>query len=113
VKFGELRHPVTIQRRYVGQTDGGERTEAWVDEARTFAKIKPAALFAQSFAYLGAEAEQSDVSHGITIRARPGAKPVPFESRAMLGDREFKILAVVEEDERGEAWMLLCREVDA
>lgn len=107
MKFGQLRHPVTIQRRVLGKTDGGEPIEQWLPEVDTFAQVSP--LRGQE--YFSAEAEQSDTTHRVIMRARPTNRPKPHESRVVLRDgRELEVEAVLDKDERNEMWELMCRE---
>ncbi|WP_330926294.1 phage head closure protein [Candidatus Sororendozoicomonas aggregata] len=101
---GRLRHRVTLQRLVKDRNDFGEVVDAWEDQARFWAEVKPIAgketFIAKQFA--------AQTSHEVWCRYRKGIKA----SDRIIDHRgnTLDIKAVLDVGGRGCTLKLLCRE---
>lgn len=100
---GALRHRITIQGRTADKNNYNELTD-WQDVLTTQAAINT--LSGREF--FAAEQTQSEVTHKITIRYKPGIKP---SMRVQFGARNFDIMYVQNFEERNVELTLMCREL--
>lgn len=106
---GRLRHRVTLQQ-YAGVADSyGDPLTAddsqWRDVCAVWAAIDPVS----GREFYAAEQAQSAVTHKITLRWRSG---VSAAWRVVLGRRVFRILSVIDWEERHESLLLMAQEVE-
>lgn len=106
---GRLRHRVTLQQ-YTGAADSyGDPLYAddsqWSDVCNVWAAIDPVS----GREFYAAEQAQSAVTHKITLRWRSG---VSAAWRVVLGRRVFRILSVIDWEERHESLLLMTQEVE-
>lgn len=105
---GKRRHRVTFQR-FTGTRDGfgdpllGEE-ENWTDVITLWAAVKP--LSGREF--YAAEQSQSEVTHKIDCRYKPG---LTTDMRVRLGSRRFGIVSIIDWEERHESLLIMCREL--
>lgn len=100
------RQRVTIERR-VGDVDSeGNPSTTWSPLATVWAAVEP--LNARQA--LVAMAEQTRVSHQVSIRYRSG---VDQDARIRLGTRLLSIESVIDTSERHQELVLLCQELEA
>lgn len=108
IDVGKMRHRITFQR-FDGERDGyGDPLEAddahWTDVATTWAAIDP--ISGREF--YAAEQSQSEVTHKVRLRYRPGlttAMRISWEGRLL------KILSIIDWEERHESLLLMCKEL--
>jgi SPP1 family predicted phage head-tail adaptor len=101
---GDLRHKIILQKLDQQADSYGERRETWSDFMTVWASIKPVS----GREFFAAEAVNSEVSHKILIRYRPG---VTASMRVKYKDRYFAVSAVLDFEERHEVLQLMCREL--
>lgn len=106
---GRLRHRVTLQQ-YTGATDSyGDPLytddSQWRGVCDVWAAIDPVS----GREFYAAEQAQSAVTHKITLRWRSG---VSAAWRVVLGRRVFRILSVIDWEERHESLLLMAQEVE-
>lgn len=101
---GRMRKRVTIQRLERTDDGYGGIVETWVDVATVWAAVEPLTGRER----YEAQQVQSDLSHKVTMRYRPGIMP---QMRLVLKDRPLDIVAVINVEERNRWLELLCREV--
>ena len=105
---GKYRHLITFQK-YDGTVDdyGDVRTdisENWDDFKTVWAAIDP--ISGKEF--YAAEQSQSEVTHKVRCRYIAGIKA---EMRIKYGNRLFKILSVIDWEERHEAMLIMAKEM--
>ena len=105
---GKLRHKITFQS-FAGQMDTfGDPLQAddsnWKDEATVWAAIDP--ISGKEF--YAAQQSQSEVSHKVRCRYRSG---LTTAMRIMFGSRKFKIISIINWEERGESLLIMCKEL--
>lgn len=104
IDAGRLRHRITIQAyREVGRTRFNEPIMDWCDVARVWASVEPIS----GREYWASAQVQSEVTHRIRIRYRPGIKPT---MRVLYQGREFEIESVIDYQARHEFLQLMCKE---
>lgn len=110
IDAGRLRHRVLLQRCTGAVDDYGDPLysddDQWTTEAAVWAAIDPVSgreLYA-------AEQAQSAVSHKIRLRYRQG---VSAAWRVLYGNRVFRILSVIDWEERHESLLLMAQEIEA
>lgn len=103
MQVGPLRKRVTIQKRSQVQDAYGQPLTAWEDVATVWAAIEPIS----GRELLAAAAVQSEVTHQVILRYRPG---VVSKMRIVYGSRIFDIQNVLDENERHRELTLLCVE---
>ncbi len=105
---GAMRHRVTFQRFTGARDDLGDPLyyddSCWLNTASLWASIRP--LSGREF--YAAEQSQSEVTHKIGCRYRPG---LTTEMRVCFGSRRFKILSIIDWEERHEKLLLMCKEL--
>lgn len=105
---GKMRHRITFQQFSGTLDDFGDPLQAdddnWVDVATTWAAIDP--ISGREF--YAAEQSQSEVSHKIRCRYRTG---LDTAMRITYGKRRFKIISLIDWEERHESLLLMCKEV--
>ncbi len=105
---GKMRHRITFQE-FDGEEDGfGDPLEAddshWNDVATTWAAIDP--ISGREF--YAAEQSQSEVSHKVRLRYRSG---ITTAMRISFGNRRFKIISIIDWEERHESLLIMCKEL--
>ena len=105
---GKMRHRITFQRFSGALDEFGDPLKSdddnWVDVATTWAAIDP--ISGREF--YAAEQSQSEVSHKIRCRYRTG---LDTAMRITYGKRRFKIISLIDWEERHESLLLMCKEV--
>ena len=105
---GKMRHRITFQRFSGALDDFGDPLQMdddnWADVATTWAAIDP--ISGREF--YAAEQSQSEVSHKIRCRYRTG---LDTAMRIAYGKRRFKIISLIDWEERHESLLLMCKEV--
>lgn len=105
---GKMRHRITFQRFSGTPDDFGDPLQTdddnWADVATTWAAIDP--ISGREF--YAAEQSQSEVSHKIRCRYRTG---LDTAMRITYGKRRFKIISLIDWEERHESLLLMCKEV--
>lgn len=102
---GELRHIVTFQKLSDVQNGYGENTDSWVDITTDRAGIYP--ISGKEF--FAAETVNSEVTHKIKMRYRPGITP---DMRIKFGERIFELIAPpINFQEKNVELQLLCKEL--
>lgn len=105
---GKMRHRITFQRFSGALDDFGDPLQAdaanWTDVATMWAAIDP--ISGREF--YAAEQSQSEVSHKIRCRYRTG---LDTAMRITYGKRRFKIISLIDWEERHESLLLMCKEV--
>lgn len=103
MQAGKLRKRIEIQRRSTTQDGYGQPLTTWTTEITTQADFEPL----NGRELVAAQAVQSEVTHTVTIRYRPGITPA---MRISYAGRFFNIHAVLDEAERRRMLTLLCSE---
>lgn len=103
MQAGKLRKRIEIQRRSTTRDSYGQPTTAWETLATTQAEIEPMS----GRELVAAMAVQSEVTHTVTIRYRPG---INATLRIKYADRLFNIHSVIDESERHRMLTLMCSE---
>lgn len=105
---GKMRYRITFQRFTGALGDFGDPLLAdddnWEDEVTLWAAIDP--LSGREF--YAAEQSQSEVSHKIRCRYRGG---LTTAMRIKYGSRKFKIISIIDWEERHESLLILCKEL--
>ena len=105
---GKMRHRITLQNYNDSVDDYGDvrydNDENWTDYSTVWAAIDP--VSGREFY----EAGQNDfeVSHKIRIRALAGVSP---RMRIKFGARLFKIVSVINWEERSESMLIMAKEL--
>lgn len=124
MKFGKMRHRVTIQKLTRTDDGAGGYTETWEDIATVWAAVEP--LSGREY-YL-AQQTQAEVSHKVTMRygqwydeyfltpfssAQEGETVVKPQMRIVYDGRPFSfdIQSVIDVKERHRELVVLCKEV--
>lgn len=103
MNVGAMRHRITFQAQE-GQKDVlGGHTGPWKDVASVWAQVKPI-----SGREYFSNVRETTVSHKIFCRYREGITP---RLRVKYGKRVFKIISVINWDERNEGLTLMCEEM--
>lgn len=105
---GKMRHRITFQH-FTGTLDGfGDPLQDddanWEDVATVWAAIDP--ISGREF--YAAEQSQSEVSHKVRCRYRAG---LDTAMRIIYGKRKFKIISIINWEERSESLLLMCKEL--
>lgn len=105
---GKMRHRITIQE-FSGTADGFgdplQRDDAeWTDVATLWAAIDPVS----GKEFYAVEQSQSEVTHKIRCRYRTG---LTTAMRIKYGSRKFKIISIINWEERGESLLIMCKEL--
>lgn len=99
---GKMRHRITFLRPATEKDILGGYEGEWVATCTTWAQISPIS----GREYLS-QVRESTVSHKIYCRYRPGITP---QLRVQYGKRIFRILSVINWEEKGEGLTLMCEE---
>lgn len=105
---GKMRHRITFQK-FSGERDSfGDPLQGddayWGDVATVWAAIDP--ISGREF--YAAEQSQSEVSHKIRCRYRAG---LDTAMRIVYGKRKFKIISLIDWEERHESLLIMCKEL--
>ena len=103
MNVGKMRHRITFQRRATEKDRAGGYTDDWVDVTTTWAQISPIS----GKEYFG-QVRETTVSHRIYCRYRPGIDP---KLQIKFGTRTFRILSVINWEERNEGLTIMCEEL--
>lgn len=110
IDAGKLRHRVLLQSCTGTVDDYGDPLysddDQWTTEAAVWAAIDPVS----GKEFYAAEQAQSSVSHKIRLRYRQG---VSTAWRVLYGSRVFRILSVIDWEERHESLLLMAQEIEA
>ena len=93
MKAGDLRHRITIQQLAEGENDMGDIVQVWTDFATVWASVEP--LTGRE--YLSAQQVSAETSGRIRMRYRAG---VMATMRVLFGGRTYRILSVINPEER-------------
>ena len=105
---GKMRHRVTFQS-FSGVVDSfgdplqGDDSQ-WADVTTLWAAIDPVS----GKEFYAAQQSQSEVSHKVRCRFRSG---LTTAMRIKYGSRLFKILSVIDWEERHESLLIMCKEL--
>ncbi|MBV1758134.1 MAG: phage head closure protein [Dethiosulfatibacter sp.] len=101
---GKLNKRITIESRSKTQNSYGELLDTWTPLKNIWAGIDP--LSGRDF--VAAKADQSEISHEITVRDGKDIKP---NMRVVFGSRIFDIKAVLNINEAGREYVIMANEV--
>lgn len=104
INVGSYRHIVVFQKMSSLQDSYGENDDDWIDVLKTRAGIYP--ISGREF--FAAETVNSEVSHKVHTRYVKGITP---DMRVKFGDRFFKIVSVINFQEKNVELQLLCKEL--
>lgn len=102
MNVGKMRHRITILRPATDKDELGGYEGEWVEVCTTWAQISP--LSGKEYF---SQVRENTVSHKIYCRYRPGITP---KNRVRFGKRTFRILSVINWEERNEGLTLMCEE---
>lgn len=105
---GKMRHRITFQQ-FSGEVDGyGDPLQSddasWEVVATVWAAIDP--ISGREF--YAAEQSQSEVSHKVRCRYLAG---LDTAMRIVKGPRKFKIISIIDWEERHESLLIMCKEL--
>lgn len=103
MKAEKMRHRITFQQQPDAKGPLGSYEEAWTDVTSVWAQISPVS----GREYFG-QTRESTVSHKIYCRYHPNISP---QMRIRYGNRIFRIVSVLNWDERSEGLTLMCEEL--
>lgn len=103
MKAGKLRHRITFFRPATKQDRAGGFTGDWVEEFSAWAQISPVS----GKEYL-TQMRETVVTHKVYCRYRAGIHP---RMRIKFGDRNFRIVSVLNWEERNEGLTIMCEEI--
>ena len=105
---GKMRHRITFQTFTGSLDDYGDPLMSedanWTDAATVWAAIDPVS----GREFYAAEQSQSEVTHKVRCRYRSG---LTTAMRVRYGTRKFKIISIINWEERGESLLIMCREL--
>lgn len=101
---GRLRTELAVEDVIATGDGAGGVVESWVEVATIFARVEPMRVRPR----FGADQQQVDVTHRITIRHRDG---IQRRMRLRNRDRIFEIRSLVDPDETGRYLVFETREV--
>lgn len=108
IDAGKLRQRITFQKFDGQRDDYGDPLDAedehWSGVVTTWAAIDP--ISGREFYSAGQS--QSEVTHKVRLRYRPG---ITTALRIFWKGRKFKILSIIDWEERHESLMLMCKEL--
>lgn len=102
MNVGKMRNRITFQRQADEKDELAGYEDRWVDVATTWAQISPI-----SGKEYFSQVRETTVSHKIYCRYRPGIHP---GLRIKFGDRIFRIISVINWEERNEGLTIMCEE---
>lgn len=103
MNIGKMRHRIVFQEQADEKDALGGYEDEWSDVAKTWAQINPVSgkeYFSQT--------RDNVVSHKIYCRYRQGITP---KMRIKFKDRIFRIISVLNWEERNEGLTIMCEEV--
>ena len=105
---GKMRHRIVFQN-YIGELDGYGDPQMyddanWTDAATIWAAINP--ISGREF--YAAEQSQSEVTHKIICRYRFGLRT---DMRIKYGSKLFKIISIINWEERCESLLIMAKEL--
>lgn len=103
MKAEKMRHRITFQQQPGEKSSLGSYEEEWKDVATVWAQISPVS----GREYFG-QVRETAVSHKIYCRYRAGITP---RMRIKFGNRVFRIISVLNWDERNEGLTIMCEEL--
>lgn len=106
MNIGKMRHRITFQQQKSDKDSLGSYSseeEDWEDVATVWAQISPI-----SGKEYFSEMRENTVSHKIYCRYRSGISP---KMRIKFKNRIFRIISVINWDERNEGLTLMCEEL--
>jgi SPP1 family predicted phage head-tail adaptor len=101
---GEFRQIVTFQKKSGVKNSYGEIDNTWSDVIKTRAGIYPVS----GKEFFAADTVNSEVSHKVNMRYVPGITP---DMRIKFGERLFRIISVINFQEKNVELQLLCEEL--
>lgn len=105
---GKMRHRITFQAFNGTRNAYGEPLESddanWTDFKSCYAAIDPVS----GREFYEAQQSQSEVTHKLRTRYLAGITPT---LRILCGTRKFKIISVLNWEERGESLLILAKEL--
>lgn len=102
MNVGKMRHRITFQRLPDDKDLLGGYGENWIDVVTVWAQVSPISgkeYFTQM--------RENTVSHKIYCRYRPDISP---KMRIKFKNRIFRIISVINWDERNEGLTIMCEE---
>lgn len=103
MKAGKLRHRITFQRPATEKDRLGGYPDDWIDVATVWAQISPV-----SGKEYFTQVRETTVSHKIYCRYRVGINP---RMQVKFGKRTFRIISVLNWEERNEGLTIMCEEL--
>ena len=102
MNIGKMRHRITFQRPTEEKDRLGGYEDDWIDVVSTWAQITPVS----GKEYL-TQMRETFVSHKVYCRYRSGITP---RMRIKFGERYFRIISVLNWEERNEGLTIMCEE---
>lgn len=99
---GKMCHRITFQRPATDKDALGGYEGDWVDVCQTWAQVSPI-----SGREYFSQVRENTISHKIYCRYRPGITP---QNRILFGKRVFRIISVINWDEKGQGLTIMCEE---
>lgn len=103
MNIGKMRHRITFQRQSGEKGGLGGYSDDWKDERIVWAQISPIS----GREYLS-QVRETTVSHKIYCRYHADITPA---MRIKYKERTFRIVSVIDWDERHEGLTIMCEEV--
>ena len=103
MKAEKMRHRITFQQQPEGKSSLGSYEEAWKDVATVWAQISPVS----GREFFG-QVRETTVTHKIYCRYRAGISP---RMRVRFKDRIFRIVSVLNWEEKNEGLTIMCEEL--
>ncbi len=103
MNIGKMRHRITFQRQAGDKDALGGYTDEWEEVMTVWAQVSPIS----GREYLS-QVRETTVSHKVYCRYHAGITPA---MRIMYGQRVFRIISVIDWDERHEGLTIMCEEV--
>lgn len=103
MKAEKLRHRITFQKTSGDKTTLGDYEDDWKDVATVWAQISPV-----SGREYFTQVRETTVSHKIYCRYR---KKITPQMRIKYGNRIFRIISVLNWEERNQGLTIMCEEL--
>lgn len=103
MKAEKMRHRITFQLQSEEKDSLGGYDDSWKDVATVWAQISPVS----SREYFG-QVRENTVSHKVYCRYRAGISP---QMRIKFGSRIFRVVSVLNWEERNEGLTIMCEEL--
>ena len=105
---GKMRHRITFQVFTGVQDTFGDPLQAddsnWEDVSTVWAAVMP--ISGREF--YAAQQSQSEVTHNVHIRYRPG---INTAMRILYRKRKFQIISIIDHEERHQSLLIKCKEL--